>query len=88
MFIYMCFFLAVLAELSHASSTPPSWPWHGVSMDNISSSPSDIHRFKRELGINSVRLQVKIKKYAARKGVSQEVAWEESLAWLHSMLDA
>lgn len=78
----------VFSETSTFAETPPNWPWHGVSMDNLSSTPEDLYRFKRELGINAVRLQLKIGKYAKKKQVSEIIAWDESLKWLNSMLDA
>jgi hypothetical protein len=87
---FCLFFLSLLFLFpfsSSAASMPPSWPWHGVSMDNLSSIPSDLLRYKQEVGLNVVRLQLKIAQYAKKRNVSEKVAWEESMGWLNHMLD-
>jgi len=70
-----------------AANYPTGWPWHGLSVDNLSSQPSDIRRFKHELNIDVIRLQLKPVKLAKRKKIDMNQAWEETLSWLDAMLD-
>ncbi|MDQ6981826.1 MAG: cellulase family glycosylhydrolase [Mariprofundus sp.] len=80
-------FLFVCQMPTQAADMPAGWPWHGVSLDNLSSSPADIEKFQQELGINVVRLQLKPVKLAKRKKITADLAWSESIAWLDLMLD-
>lgn len=70
-----------------AAEMPSGWPWHGVSMDSLSSKPEDIQRYRDRLSIDTVRLQLKPDKLAKRDKLSPDEAWQQSLQWLDSMLD-
>jgi aryl-phospho-beta-D-glucosidase BglC (GH1 family) len=72
---------------AQAAEMPSGWPWHGVSMDNLSSKPVDLKRYKAILDIDTVRLQLKPAKLAKRRHLIPEQAWQKSLQWLDTMLD-
>lgn len=68
---------------------PKNWPWIGVTVNNLSSAPSDIAKLKNILPrMNSVRLTLKPRLLSQRDKLSAEAAWLESLAWADTMLDA
>ena len=66
---------------------PNGWPWRGISMDNLSSSPDDIDKVLEELDINTVGLTIEVAKYAKRFRVTGEEALEASIVWANKMLD-
>ena len=72
---------------AQAAIMPVSWPWYGVSMDSLSSNPEDLHRYHAQLGIDTVRLQLKPTKLAKRTNISPDAAWDKSMLWLDAMLD-
>ena len=67
---------------------PSSWPWRGINITNASSTPSDIAYLKNKLGVNSVFLRLMTRTMAERNKLSPEVAWQNGIDWLDSMLDA
>ena len=62
---------------SEAAGMPQGWPWHGVSIGFPEGKPTDIERYKMELGINSVRLQLMLRRYAQHEHVSIEKSWQD-----------
>ena len=88
-FFIEMFFVAFFLILgpAQAATNPDGWPWYGVSMDSLSSMPTDLRRYHAVLGISTVRLQLKPDKLAKRQNGSPDKAWEKSLKWLDYMLD-
>ena len=68
-------------------SQPPSWPWRGMNITNLSTSV-DIAYLKNKLGINSVFLRLMTRNIAKRDKLSPEIAWQNGINWLDSMLNA
>ncbi len=73
--------------MSIALDTPPSWPWRGVSIENIDFSVKKLHDVIRTIPINSVQLRLKPRKLSEVQGISPDTAWEKSLNWADAMLD-
>ena len=71
-----------------AEGLPSGWPWHGVTIVFPEGKPEDINLYKKKLGINVVRLQLQLRKYAFEKKVSPDKAWIDGMAWADHMLDA
>jgi len=71
-----------------SAEVPKGWPWHGVSVNNLSASPQDIARLKKRLGLNVIRLQLQPRVLVDERKLEGGKAWDESLRWLDGMLDA
>lgn len=74
--------------LVDAEELPPGWPWHGVNIGFPEGGPAVIERYRSKLGIDAVRLHMKLQKYAMLKHVTAEEAWNEGMKWAMSMLDS
>lgn len=74
--------------IAAAPTPPPSWPWRGINMNSLDSTPSDIHRLTRLLGMNSVHLQMSPGQLGQRDHLSPDQAWARSLQWVNAMLAA
>jgi len=85
-FLWLILFASSSAGVE-LSNVPIQWPWHGVTVSYPSGKPSDIRRFKSQLNINMVRLQVRINQYAIIKKTTGPEAFAESVRWLDEMLD-
>jgi len=81
------FALLIAPSTLQAAEMPEGWPWHGVSIGFPEGDPADIERYKQELGIDAVRLQLKLRKYAKRRHLTKEQAWDDGIAWVNRMLD-
>lgn len=84
--------LLLILLLGHVSANagemPEGWPWHGSSMGFPEGKPEDIERYKNELDIDVVRLQLKFSKYSKRRDVTAEQAWKDGIDWANKMLDS
>lgn len=85
-FVWILCLLAIHLP-TQATEVPAVWPWHGVSMGFPEATPADLVRYKNELGINAVRLQVKARQYAEKNKISGEKALDVGLLWADKMLD-
>jgi endoglucanase len=79
--------LLVLISPVGAEGLPVNWPWHSVSIGFPEGTPQDIKRYKKELGINAVRLQIKSRKYSRMTKISGPEALKKGLEWADQMLD-
>lgn len=77
-----------LNTFADEASIPDGWPWRGVSIAFPGSSTEDVERYKKNLDLNIVRLNVNVRQYAKSKNISKEQAWESAMLWTDSMLDA
>lgn len=68
------------------SSTPPQWPWRGITMINPGAKPQDIDMLKQRLGINSVHLYLHLQQIAKAQHLTPGQAWTQGMAWLDQML--
>jgi len=71
-----------------ATADPPGWPWRGVNMDSISSTPADIGVLLTRLGANSIHLQLRPEVLGNTKHLDANEAWTRAIAWANAMLDA
>lgn len=77
-----------------ASSYPPYWtaqsPWHGVTLVHSQPSneptPSDIDLLVNSLGVNSIHIDLAIKRFTQMSNLSLTEGYAESISWLESML--
>jgi len=68
------------AGLSVASEQlPPHWPWHGVSVNTVSATPSIVAEYLDKLPIKVLRLQLHPCQQAEQSKLSIAVAWELTL---------
>lgn len=90
LFLGSCFVAgSMIAVPIHAGIIqPPEWPWRGVNMDSISSTPEDIRVLVSQLGVNSVHLQVRPEKLGQVRHLNANAAWNQAVAWVDAMLDA
>ena len=77
--LFLILMLIAIPTLSTAGNEPPEWPWTGVTVDSLSSSPADLIRIHDELEMDVVRLSIRAQRYAKRNQVSQEQAWIDTL---------
>lgn len=85
--ILLVLFSSLLAGSALAREVPQGWPWHGVSMGVLSATPDGVARFKKNLGVNVIRLQLKSRHYAVRNKASADEARKHTFEWADSMLD-
>lgn len=92
MFIKLIAVLAIAAGCIFNSCAndlkPNNWPWRGVSIGFPSGGVADLERYKSQLPINVVRLNIDPRRYAALKGVNGTHALQQALVWTDTMLDA
>ena len=77
-------------DIAHAAADqvlPPKWPWHGVNLGFPEATPKDLARYHHELGINVVRLHLKVRQYAEKRAVTSDMALDAGLRWTDGMLD-
>ncbi len=76
-----------LCATAQVDPTPVNWPWHAVDISFPGGSAADIYRYKANLKINAVRLDLMPRWYAMRQGIDGEHAFNEALVWTDQMLD-
>lgn len=83
---------AVLCNVSlwataQVNPIPVNWPWHAVDISFPGGSAADIQRYKANLKINAVRLDLVPRWYAMRQGINGDQAFNDALVWTDKMLD-
>lgn len=78
--------LSVQSQSSGFSSTPPQWPWRGITMINPGATPQDIDLVKQQLGANSIHLYLHLQQISRGKHLTPQETWTQSIAWLDRML--
>lgn len=75
--------------LSTAAEYPVGWPWRGITVDAFggSNDPSVVPKLA-QMGVNSIELVLSVRNVAKYQNKTPTVAWNESIAWADSMLDA
>jgi len=82
-------FLLFVGVSGQAAEMPTSWPWEGVTVNNLSFSPDQLSALKKDLpGVNSIRLTLLPRLTAKRKGMTPDQAWGDIAGWITRMLDA
>jgi endoglucanase len=81
----MMFFGLPNVTFADNGGLPTNWPWRGINVTAFDSSPDDLTRLKKALGINMVRLQVG--PFWAVKGLNRDEVLRKSIAWVDAELD-
>lgn len=77
-----------LVESLQAKDTPKNWPWKGVVVDNLTTTPEQLVTLKNELpGMNSIRLTLLARQTAELNRLPPDEAWQDMVSWTHKMLD-
>lgn len=77
-----------LSGTGYAGEMPKSWPWIGVTTDNLSFTPEELVALKKQLPkMNSIRLTLLARQTAERKHLSPDDAWKDMSMWANKMLD-
>lgn len=87
MFLLLCSIPAWAVAAGQGTRYPVNWPWHAVDISFPGGSAADIQRYKANLNINAVRLDLVPRWYAMRQGIDGEHAFNEALVWTDQMLD-
>lgn len=73
---------------AYSAEIPKSWPWKGVTVNNLSFSPEELVVLKEKLpNMNSIRLTLLARQTAQRKHMAPSEAWIDMVGWTHKMLD-
>jgi hypothetical protein len=79
---------ALLFTTANASEMPKSWPWIGVTTDNLNFTPEELTALKKQLPrMNSIRLTLLARQTAERKHLTPAETWKDMAAWTNKMLD-
>ena len=75
--------------ITQAAEFPAGWPWRGITIDVFggSNDPSVVPKLAK-MGVNSIELVLSVRNVAKYQNKSPTTAWNDSLAWADSMLDA
>jgi hypothetical protein len=79
--------LCNVSSWATAQGNPVNWPWHAVDISFPGGTAADIQRYKANLNINAVRLDLMPRWYALRQGMDGEHALNDALVWTDTMLD-
>lgn len=86
-FVAMTLFSILVSTVS-ANEMPKSWPWTGVTTDNLNFTPDDLVALKKQLPkMNSIRLTLLARQTAERKHLTPAETWKDMAAWTNKMLD-
>lgn len=82
------FAIALATPLASAGEMPKNWPWHGVTVNNLSFFPARLATLKKKLpGMNSIRLTLLPTLTAKREHATADQAWISMVKWTNQMLD-
>jgi hypothetical protein len=83
--LFLKFFLSGAAW---ATEMPKSWPWVGVTVNNLTFKAEELVTLKKQLPrLNSIRLTLLARQTAEQKHMTPAEAWKDMAAWTHKMLD-
>lgn len=86
--LLLCLMLGVSCRVEGHTESPQAWPWRGMALSSISGDGADLAFLAKEIGVNSVSLQLKPRLRATRDRVSPAEALDLEFAWADRMLDA
>ena len=81
-----CCFM-VFPNYAISSELPANWPWRGVTLNNLETNPEDVKMLKEKLGINSIRITLKVRHLAALQKISSTEALNRTIKWADAVLD-